>query len=172
MPPRHNEELILFNFSDPLALVEWTSVNDAVMGGVSEGYILWKDECTMLFSGSISFENNGGFSSIRSTVNDYNLSAYKGILIAAQGDGKRYKFTIRTTSSYDGASYQNHFLTIAKERRDYYLPFAAFLPSYHGKKLTNQPPLNPSLIKRFGFIIADSQEGPFSLGIETISAVR
>jgi len=171
MANNQNEKLLLFDFSNPSAMAQWSSINDAVMGGVSEGGIRWKDGCQMVFAGSISFENSGGFSSIRSNGDEYDLSAYKGLVITAMGDGKRYKFTLRTDLSYDGVSFQNHFESRAGEVADYYLPFEGFHPSYHGKILEGHPPLDTSIIKRFGFIIANRQEGPFSLGIHKIQAV-
>jgi NADH dehydrogenase [ubiquinone] 1 alpha subcomplex assembly factor 1 len=172
MSHKLDDKLLLFDFSKSSTMAEWSSINDVVMGGLSEGGIIWKKNRCMVFSGSISFENNGGFSSIRTRRADYNLTNYKGILISAMGDGKQYKFTIRTDLNYDGVSYQFQFLSVSQEIKDFYLPFEEFKPSYHGKKLSDYPPLDLSAIKRFGFIIADKQEGSFSLEIEKIYAVR
>ena len=172
MSNKQDDKMLLFDFSKPSTLAEWSSINDVVMGGLSEGGIIWKENRCMVFRGSISFENNGGFSSIRTQGADYDLTNYKGILISAMGDGKQYKFTMRTDLSYDGVSYQFKFLSVSQESKDYYLPFEEFKPSYHGKILSDYPPLDLSAVKRFGFIIADKQEGSFSLEIEKIYAVR
>ncbi len=171
MSPEVLNELTLFDFSDMASMTEWSSINDVVMGGRSQGGVRWSDAGRMVFFGSVSFENNGGFSSIRSSNGEYDLSGYKGILITAQGDGKRYKFTVRTDASHDGVSYQQGFFSQANKLTEYFLPFQEFIPSYHGRRLLNHPPLDPLAIKRFGFIISDHQEGPFSLEIANISAV-
>ena len=44
---------------------QWFIVNDGVMGGLSQGGPSLSGSGTLLFSGEISLENNGGFSSIR-----------------------------------------------------------------------------------------------------------
>ena len=43
----------------------WTTVNDPVMGGLSTSAVSFRDG-GLVFSGSISLENNGGFTSARS----------------------------------------------------------------------------------------------------------
>ena len=49
-------------------LNEWRITNDGVMGGQSEGHYTIQDN-TMTFNGTISLENNGGFSSISGRKN-------------------------------------------------------------------------------------------------------
>jgi monofunctional biosynthetic peptidoglycan transglycosylase len=55
----------LADFSDTSAAENWRAVNDNVMGGVSEGGSRITDEKTLLFTGTLSLENRGGFASIR-----------------------------------------------------------------------------------------------------------
>jgi monofunctional biosynthetic peptidoglycan transglycosylase len=56
---------IVFDFSTASHAAGWQIVNDAVMGGVSDGeFRLAKG--VAIFSGNISLENNGGFASVRS----------------------------------------------------------------------------------------------------------
>ncbi len=42
----------------------WTAQNDSVMGGVSKGNAVIRDGL-LHFTGSLSFENNGGFAQVR-----------------------------------------------------------------------------------------------------------
>ena len=56
----------LFDFSGSDAAKEWQTVNDGVMGGVSEGKFRITEQKTMEFYGTLSLENNGGFASVRS----------------------------------------------------------------------------------------------------------
>ena len=46
----------------------WRSINDGVMGGVSAGGMRESRE-GLKFTGTLSLENNGGFSSVRRMVN-------------------------------------------------------------------------------------------------------
>lgn len=50
---------VLFVFTGADAAKEWQSVNDGVMGGVSEGRFKITDNKTMEFFGTLSLENNG-----------------------------------------------------------------------------------------------------------------
>ncbi|MHC4835566.1 MAG: CIA30 family protein, partial [Planctomycetota bacterium] len=54
---------LLIDFSDESVAKQWLSVNDNVMGGISEGQFRITDDKTLEFSGSLSLENNGGFAS-------------------------------------------------------------------------------------------------------------
>ena len=47
--------------------MSWQVVNDGVMGGLSEGKLTPNLAGTMMFSGMLSLENNGGFSTFRSS---------------------------------------------------------------------------------------------------------
>ncbi|HZZ77317.1 MAG TPA: CIA30 family protein [Gemmataceae bacterium] len=56
----------VFDFSGTDAAKEWQTVNDGVMGGVSDGRFKITDKKTLEFYGTLSLENNGGFASMRS----------------------------------------------------------------------------------------------------------
>jgi len=56
---------ILFDFKGVDAAREWQSINDGVMGGVSEGNFKITEHKTLEFFGRLSLENNGGFASVR-----------------------------------------------------------------------------------------------------------
>ena len=58
-------ERVLFTFDKPDAAKQWQTVNDGVMGGVSDGRFKINDDKNMEFFGTLSLENNGGFASVR-----------------------------------------------------------------------------------------------------------
>jgi NADH dehydrogenase [ubiquinone] 1 alpha subcomplex assembly factor 1 len=60
-----DEDRVLFEFGDPEAAQRWQTVNDGVMGGVSDGQFKISNQ-TMEFFGTLSLENDGGFASVRS----------------------------------------------------------------------------------------------------------
>ena len=66
----------------------WYTVNDNVMGGVSNSLVVVNTELQRLsFTGDVSLENNGGFASTRSQWTNYNLGTFDGIALRVRGDG-------------------------------------------------------------------------------------
>jgi NADH dehydrogenase [ubiquinone] 1 alpha subcomplex assembly factor 1 len=144
----------------------WPSINDGVMGGLSSGRMVAGDGFAT-FQGTVSFDNNGGFSSVRSRPVVRDLSAFDGLALKVRGDGKRYGFRLKTDTSFDGVSYQVEVTPPAGEWVEIDIPFADFVPVYRGRKVPNHPPLDPSRIATFGLLIS-RQQGPFRIDIETI----
>ena len=61
------KENMITNFSgDGSDGLKWRITDDRVMGGRSQGKFEITKQDTMRFSGNLSLENNGGFSSVRS----------------------------------------------------------------------------------------------------------
>jgi hypothetical protein len=147
----------------------WPQINDGVMGGLSSGQMVTADGYAS-FRGTVSFDNNGGFSSVRSRPVIHDLSAMKGLVVRVRGDGKRYGFRLKNDAFFDGVSYQVEITPPAGEWVEIALPFGDFVPVYRGRHVKNHPPLDPGRIATFGFIIS-RQEGPFRLDIETIQAL-
>jgi len=161
-----NQSMTIIDFSRSDTL--WPHINDGVMGGVSMGRMIPGDGYAS-FEGVVSFDNNGGFSSIRSRPVLHDLSAFGGLKLRLRGDGKRYGFRLKTDASFDGVSYQVSIEPPAGEWVDIHLPFDDFVPVYRGKTVRNHPVLDPSRIMTFGLIIS-RQEGSFRLDIESIVA--
>ena len=148
----------------------WSPINDTVMGGVSSSTVNQASESTVLFKGILSLENNGGFASIRCRPQAFELGEYQGIQIRVKGDGKKYQFRIRTDSSFDGPNYQTTFETTPDAWSVHEFPFGDFIATYRGRRLDNHPPIDAANIQSFAFLIADKQEGAFSLEIDWIEA--
>ncbi|RME95355.1 MAG: CIA30 family protein [Verrucomicrobia bacterium] len=161
----------LFDFSQPDAVRPWRVVNDDVMGGVSTSQFLWK-EGVAVFKGTVSLENNGGFASVRTQPGEHDLTGTDAFVIRVRGDGRRYKFTVRTEGRYNAALYQASFETRQGEWQEIKLPFSQFTPTWRGRILRDVPPLDPAKVNSVGFLIADKQAGPFRLEIGWIRATR
>lgn len=146
----------------------WPHINDGVMGGVSSGRMS-AGESYATFQGTVSFENNGGFSSVRSPAVVIDLSMYEGLILRVRGDGKRYGFRLKTDASFDGVSYQVQIEPPAGEWTEISAPFTDFIPVYRGRVVRNHPPLDPSRIATFGLIIS-RQEGPFRIDVASVRA--
>jgi monofunctional biosynthetic peptidoglycan transglycosylase len=161
---------VLFDFADTSEVKRWLIVNDDVMGGLSEGEASPTEDSCLLFSGSISLENNGGFASVRSRDTDFGLSGYAGIRLRVMGDGRLYQFRLRRDRNLDGVAFKREFQTIKNEWIEIELPFTSFLPTFRGRILTGIEPLDPADIRQLGFLIADKKAGAFALTVDRIVA--
>ena len=158
----------VIDFCDPVQESVWTAIDDRVMGGISVSQIAATPE-GMVFSGEVSLDHNGGFSSIRAQPREYGLSGATALILRIQGDGQTYKFTVRTDDAFDGVQYQARFATTAGEWLDVMLPVADFQATFRGRTV-EAPPLNTARIRTFGLLISDRQAGPFRLVIASIQA--
>ena len=159
---------VVIDFLDPAQTLRWTSVNDRVMGGVSTSQATATAE-GMAFIGVVSFENNGGFASIRALPCEFSLAGAVALVLRVRGDGKTYKFGIRTDDAFDGVQYQMRFATQSGEWQDIHLPINEFQPTFRGRTV-QAPTLDPARIRVFGLLISDRQAGPFRLVVESIQA--
>jgi NADH dehydrogenase [ubiquinone] 1 alpha subcomplex assembly factor 1 len=166
------KEKLIFNFDSPAEVAQWRTIDDVVMGGVSQSVIQAGSQGTCLFTGTVSLENFGGFASASSLPAAYNLGGFTGIAIRVQGDGKRYKFTVKTDTAFSGFTYQAPFNTESGAWTELRFPFKSFVPMFRGSVMDNVEPIDPEKVKSFGLLIADKQKGPFKLEIDWIKAYR
>ena len=161
------QDLVTFTKAD--ALESWTSVNDGVMGGVSKGGFKRTDQETLLFSGELSLENNGGFTSVRTQPGKFNLSGMSSIVVTSRGDGRTYWVDLRVTGQMGGSSYRAYLPTTAGEWRETRIPLADFKPQAFGRELPFKA-IDPAEVASLGFTLADKKAGPFSLEIKSVKA--
>ena len=162
---------ILFDFQTATNTAAWQVVNDDVMGGMSTSSLRLTNGAA-IFQGEVSLENDGGFASVRSLPARYDLAGCDTFVIRVRGDGRRYKFTARTDRSFDSAIYQTVFTTKKGEWEEHRLPLKQFVPTFRGRVLSSEPPLDPARVTSVGFLIADKQDGPFRLEIAWVHASR
>jgi monofunctional biosynthetic peptidoglycan transglycosylase len=160
---------VIVDFAEPDD-VRWTLVNDGVMGGLSTSDLTLSEEATVLFTGYVSLENNGGFASTRARFESMDLSPYRGVRLRVRGDGRRYQLRFRTDGSLDGVAYRAEFDTPPGEWTEIDLPFTAFQPTFRGYVPRGAGPMDPGRIRQMGFLIGDKKEGPFRLEIAWVKA--
>jgi len=146
----------------------WPSIDDVVMGGVSNSDMVVEGG-TAVFRGDLSVARGGGFCSVRSRPGAYDLTGYSALIIRVRGDGNRYRLRLRTTTAFDGISYESTFATSAGSWQEIELPLASFRPVFRGREVSGAPPLDPERVVTFGLLISDRQVGPFRLEIEWIA---
>jgi monofunctional biosynthetic peptidoglycan transglycosylase len=170
---------VVIDFTDASA-DSWRVINDGVMGGLSQSQMKLTDEGTGVFEGNLSLENNGGFASVRASLEETDLSAFAGLAVRVSGDGRSYQLRLRTDQRFDGIAYRTVFETTGKgEEKDaaphwetIEIPFDRFEPTYRGRILTDAPALNTEKICQVGFMVADKQEGRFRLEVEWVRAYK
>jgi monofunctional biosynthetic peptidoglycan transglycosylase len=145
---------------------KWTAQNDDVMGGVSKGGAAVNDG-VLVFAGSLSLENNGGFAQVRIQNLGYDLSGKTGVKLRVMGDGRTYQLRLATDARHRGSriAYSVEFPTTADKWSEVEVKFADLKPSHHGDALDG-PPANLSQVEEMSFLIADKREGPFSLKVD------
>jgi len=163
---------LLTDFSDPAVAKSWVSVNDDVMGGVSQGGFRISDENTLVFSGKLSLENRGGFASIRSRPAELSLSGYDTIAVRLKGDGRTYYLNLRTSPSQrSAASYRAAMKTTATTWQEVRVPLRDFEYTAFGRRIGARPP-EAGGIRSVGFTLADKKAGPFRLEVAWIKAEK
>lgn len=166
-----NDEKEIFNFNSLSTSGEWTTVNDVVMGGASESKFQINSDSTATFSGIVSPDNNGGFASVRTSL-DNEYKGFERAVIRVKGDGKIYSLRFKTDKNFDGISYQAKFKTDPGEWKEHKIPLSDFKPTFRGNTLYNKPKLEAKDIKQMGILIADKQFGKFELVIDWIKFIN
>ena len=147
----------------------WQIVNDGVMGGLSKGNVEHTAGNIMHFWGTLSLDNNGGFSTVRSRGVNFDLSNDLGLLLLVKGDGRTYEARLDSTATFRGNTLS--FLGKFKTKKDKWIqvkvPFEDFVASWRGRQFPNEV-LDTSAIRRVSILLADKKSGPFDLEIEWI----
>lgn len=144
----------------------WYAVNDGVMGGVSEGRADIPADGTLVFAGRLSLENNGGFASVRRTV-DIPLAG-TAFVVTVRTDGRRYRMTAYTEVDSRGLQYSAPIDAPADTWTRVRLPASAFRASFRGRPLPDAAPLAIGEVRAAGFILSDRQSGDFRLEVRAI----
>ena len=149
--------------------MNWQVVNDGVMGGLSEGKLTPSQAGTMLFSGMLSLENNGGFSTFRSSDLKLDLSNHLGLLLRVKGDGRTYQVRLATDALFRGmeVSFAAEFATEKGQWIEVKAPFADFKGSFRGLDLP-EVRLDTSKVRRVSILLGDKKQAPFQVELDFI----
>lgn len=148
----------------------WYVVTDRVMGGVSTSSIKMSKN-SLIFSGTVSLKNNGGFASIRSSQQSIDLSKYKQVLIRFKTSELNRTFALRlnTNTVYYRPSYNQSFKAKTKDWQTLSFKLIDFKETILGKSTKKTIPLEKlKNVLRIGIMLNDKKEGRFSLEIDSI----
>jgi NADH dehydrogenase [ubiquinone] 1 alpha subcomplex assembly factor 1 len=159
----------LIDLRAPDVARQWQVVNDGVMGGVSKGQFRLSEDGTLVFSGTLSLKNNGGFASIRCSTIGHTLKADDSIVVTVKGDGRDYILNLYTKSRRMAFSYRAPLIVPAGDWADLVVPLSAFVPTSFGRRVQGMGPVDPSQVRGIGFMLSDKKPGPFELQVRSIS---
>jgi monofunctional biosynthetic peptidoglycan transglycosylase len=158
----------MINFEDPSEISEWRVVNDTVMGGRSRAGMEIIDG-SAFFYGIVSLRNNGGFASVRRSLELPKLSKDALVRIRVVGDGNTYQLRFRMDGYYDGVSYSASFTTQEGELSEHVFSLSEFKAGFRGRRIIDAPSLTWSDVRQVALMIADKQEGKFKLLVDSIA---
>jgi len=162
---------LIYCFDTPASTQNWHAIDDGVMGGLSVSRLRFDSAGHAVFEGDVSFENNGGFASVRASRLELGCADTVGYVLTVRGDGHTYKLNLRTDSGFDGVNYQSAFTPALGVWCRTILPLASFEPSFRGRKVKEAPPLHAEMVSQVGLMISDKQAGGFRLMVKNIEAV-
>jgi hypothetical protein len=157
--------MILFDFNIKSDISDWLIVDDVVMGGQSNGSFHLNSEGHGVFSGKVSLENNGGFSSLRYRFKEKNVESYTKAILKIKGDGKAFQYRLKS-STYDRHSYIAIFQTTG-EWQTIEIILRDMYPAFRGNKL-NIPNYPIKVLEEIAFLISNKKEERFQLEIGSI----
>jgi monofunctional biosynthetic peptidoglycan transglycosylase len=158
-----SDDLLLTDFDS--VHLSWTTVNDEVMGGRSQGGFEI-EEGVLTFRG-VTNTDGGGFSSIRTSPERPVLGGREAIRLRVRGDGRTYTFRLDTGEAR--AVYWAEFPTVQGEWTEVRLPLDSFVARWRGRVL-DRPAVDPAEVVAVGIMIYDKRDGPFRLEVDWIRA--
>jgi uncharacterized surface protein with fasciclin (FAS1) repeats len=158
----------IFEFDNSNDEKDWRIVLDGVMGGLSTGNVSVQNG-SMFFTGATSLENNGGFSSIRASMDPNEIDVFDAIELRVRGDGRTWIFGTRGSNSMGASSYWTSFKTEKDEWINVTIPISEMERHSFGSRLSGR--INPDEIKGVEFYMYDKKEGPFNLEVDSIKGI-
>ena len=163
---------VLFDFTGADAAREWQTVNDGVMGGVSEGKFKIAEEKTMEFFGTLSLANNGGFASVRTKGKKLGLEKGDTVVAKVRGDGREYTLNLYLNKPLVAFAYRATVQTKKDEWIEVKVPLDKFEATSYGRPVKDAGAVKPEEINALGFMLGDKKAGAFKMEVEWVKVER
>ena len=157
--------MTIFDFTPDSDISDWRTVDDTVMGGVSDGNFKLNEEGHGLYSGSVSLDNNGGFSSLRYRMPSIRIEGATKAVLRLKGDGKTYQFRTKT-DDYDRHSYVSNFET-SGEWEEVEIELHKMKPQWRGRRL-DMADYPAEMLSEIAILIGNKREEDFALELDWI----
>ena len=129
----------------------WNYISDQVMGGVSEGKLVFATEEGESFAhmvGRVSTENNGGFIQFRTPVTKGTTNSVRGVILKVRGNQQQYYIHLRSTGTLLPWQYYQAGFQTTDQWQTVKIPLETFVPS--GKWLRKM--IKPRSIRSIGVV--------------------
>lgn len=158
--------IVIYDFNTNSSIRDWRIIDDGVMGGQSQGNFAIDADGNGVFQGTISLENNGGFSSVRHQFDAMQVTKNNTISIRLKGDGKEYQFRIKDKNN----TYYSYITTFktSGEWQTIEIKLANLYPSFRGQKL-DLPNFDSSSFEEIVFLIGNKKNESFKLLLDKIA---
>lgn len=157
--------MTLFDFTSESDISNWRTVDDTVMGGVSDGNFRINEDGHGEYAGHVSTKNNGGFSSLRYRMPTIRIEGNTRAVLRIKGDGKKYQFRTKS-SDEERFSYVIEFTT-SGEWEEVELDLRAMAPQFRGQKL-RRPNYPAEMLSEIAVLIGNKEEEDFRMEIDWI----
>jgi NADH dehydrogenase [ubiquinone] 1 alpha subcomplex assembly factor 1 len=156
---------IIFDFNKESTISDWKIVDDVVMGGRSNGSFTLNNDGHGEFSGVISLDNNGGFSSVRYRFKENDVANYSTFILKIKGDGKKYQFRVKSTTN----DYHSYIYVIQTDNtwQTIEILFSEMYPAFRGRDL-NMVNYPGKEMEEVAFLIGNKKRESFKLEIDKI----
>ena len=104
---------------------DWFPLNDDVMGGVSTSSVQ-STEKTLIFSGEVSTDNNGGFVSLRSPNGEYDLEDYTQIEVSYKSSGQDFMMILANHAAWYMPEFRHEVFPTSEEWTTVTIPLSDF----------------------------------------------
>ena len=147
------EPLMMENFENRPE-TRWSYVSDQVMGGVSEGRLVFASEEGESFAhmtGRVSTENNGGFIQFRTPVikgEKGTTETVRGVILKVRGNQQQYYIHLRSSGTLLPWQYYQAEFQATDQWQTVKIPLESFDPS--GRWLRKQ--ISPGSIRSIGVV--------------------
>ena len=145
----------------------WDFITDQVMGGVSTGKLLFKNQNEdgyLHLTGNVSTKNKGGFIQARTSLKNVLTNDITGIKIRAKGNATKYYLHLRTTGTILPWHYYQAEFNVQEDWSDISIPLINFKKS--GGFLRNK--IKPKSLKSIG-IVAYGRDHIVDLSVSLLS---
>jgi hypothetical protein len=129
----------------------WSYVSDQVMGGISQGQLVFKTEEGESYAhmtGQVSTENNGGFIQFRSSIPKGTTASASGVTLKVRGNSQQYYIHLRSSGTLLPWQYYQASFQVTDQWQTIKIPLTAFAAS--GKWLRKQ--IKSSSIRSIGVV--------------------
>ena len=161
----HSGRLVIVDFQMGMNLSGWEVEDDVIMGGRSQGTFSINDDGHAVFSGYVSLDNYGGFSSVQHYFDPIDVSRYRSAYLRLKGDGKHYQFLVE--SERNQRHYYVYDFQTSRKWQTVRVPLADMYPVYRGDRLAI-PRYSGQTMAMVRFLIGNKKPESFRLEIDRI----